>query len=80
MLKYWSRRLSRPVKLASGIELVTLRDAAEFVRDNLRGVVESSVLEHICELLLAAAECGRVEDCHRATEEVELLLKQRRWM
>jgi len=68
------------VKLASGVELVTLRDAAEFVRDNLRGVVESSVLEHICELLLAAAERGRVEDCHRATEEVELLLKQRRWM
>jgi len=80
MLKYWSRRLSRPVKLASGIELVTLRDAAEFVRDNLSEVVESSVLEHTCELLLVAAERGRIDDCHRATEQVELLLQQRRWM
>jgi len=37
---YWSRRLAKRVKLASGAELVTLRDAGEFLLVNFQAVLE----------------------------------------
>jgi len=80
MATYWSRRLAKRVKLASGTELVTLRDAGEFVLDHFQGVKVDAVLECAGELLLNAAASGRRRDIAAATRQTEILISTRPWL
>ena len=54
------------------------KDLTVAVRDFFGDVLVNTVLECAYELLLTAATTGRPKDRRRATEQVELLLWQRR--
>jgi len=77
---HWSKRLAKPIKLASGVELVTLRDAGEFVRDHFQGYTKNDALECAVELLLAAVETGRLKERRAATAQVEILIGTHPWL
>ena len=77
MAFYWSRHVAKPVKLASGSELVALRDAGEFIRDHFGDALQDAAVEHTCELLLIAATSGRAEDRKRATDQIVVLIGTR---
>src|SRR5262249_5678940 len=74
---YWSRRLADPIKLASGAELVMLRDAGEFIRDYFQGYLKHDALEYAVELPLAAATTGLLKDRQRATDQLLILISSR---
>jgi len=78
--KHWSKPLARPITLKDGAELVTLRDAGEFVRDHFQGYTKNDCLEWAVELLLAAAQTGRLKDRQRATDQILVLIRTRPWL
>jgi len=80
MATYWSRRLAKRVTLASGSELVALRDAGEFLLASFQGVTVDAVLEHAGELLLTAAATGRRRDIEAVTAQTETLISTRPWL
>ena len=52
---HWSARLARPIQLKDGAELVSLRDAGEFIRDCFQGYTKNDRLEWAVELLAGIA-------------------------
>lgn len=74
MARYWSKRLSRTIRLKSGKRLVTLRDAGKLIGEVAEGVTHSVAIEHAAELLMRAAETGTDEDCAAATDQLEIVL------
>jgi len=72
--RYWSKPLSRRLKLRDGRELSTLAEAAAVVAEDFGTVTNNAILEHAVELLLRAAETGRTADRREATEQVQTLL------
>ena len=70
----WSKKLSRPLRLKDGTELVTLGDAAGVVAEDFGLVTNSAIMEHAVELLLRAAETGSANDRRKATEQIQTLL------
>ena len=72
----YQRKLARPLTLADGTQLVTLRDAANGLLDAAN--VRSGVPDYAIRLLLTAAETGKRADIVAATDAVERVLRGRR--
>ena len=72
----YQRKLARPVTLADGTQLVTLRDAANVLLDVANA--RSGGLDNAIRLLLTAAETRKNADITAATDAVERVLRDRR--
>ena len=72
----YQRKLARPLTLADGTQLVTLRDAANGLLDAAN--VRSGGLDNAIRLLLLAAKTGKRADMVEATEAIERVLRARR--
>jgi hypothetical protein len=72
----YQRKLARPLTLADGTQLVTLRDAANGLLDAAN--VRSGGLDNAIRLLLTATETGKRADIVAATDAVERVLRDRR--
>jgi len=72
----YQRRLARPLTLADGTKLVTLRDAANVLLDAANA--RSGVPDYAIRLLLTAAETRKGADITAATDAVERVLRDRR--
>jgi hypothetical protein len=73
----WSAKLTRSFTLKSGDKLVTLADARRVVLAHLMTDFEDFDLTRAMQLLLTAAETGKVADRRAATEQVETVLRGR---
>jgi hypothetical protein len=71
----YQRKLARPLTLADGSQLVTLRDAANGLLDAAN--VRSGGLDNAIRLLLMAAETRKGADIAAATDAVERVLRDR---
>ena len=71
----YKRKLARPLTLADGTKLVTLRDAANGLLDAAN--VRSGGLDNAIRLLLTAAETGKRADIAAATAAIERVLSDR---
>ena len=71
----YQRKLARPLTLADGTQLVTLRDAANVLLDAAN--TRSGGLVHPIGSLTTAAETGRRSDIVEATNAVERALRSR---
>jgi len=71
----YQRKLARPLTLADGTKLVTLRDAANGLLDAAN--VRSGGLDNAIRLLLTAAETRKGADIAAATDAVERVLRDR---
>jgi len=69
-------KLARPLTLADGTKLVTLRDAANVLLDAAN--VRSGGLDNAIRLLSTAAETRKGADIAAATDAVERVLRARR--
>jgi len=76
----YERHLSRPINLADGTRLKTLKDAADFFAKQLSTVTAWGPLEIAIERLITAGESGKRDDVEAATEQVEIVLRGRRLM
>ena len=72
----YQRKLARPLTLADGTQLVTLRDAANALLDAANA--RSGVPDYAIRLLSTAAETGKRADMVEATEAIERVLRVRR--
>jgi len=72
----YQRKLARPLTLADGTQLVTLRDAANVLLDVANA--RSGGLDNAIRLLLMAAETRKNADISAATHAVERVLRDRR--
>ena len=72
----YQRKLARPLTLADGTQLVTLRDAANVLLDVANA--RSGGLDNAIRLLLTAAETRKNADISAATHAVERVLRDRR--
>jgi len=72
----YQRKLARPLTLADGTQLVTLRDAANVLLDVANA--RSGGLDNAIRLLLMAAETRKGADITAATDAVERVLRDRR--
>ena len=71
----YQRKLARPLTLADGTKLVTLRDAANVLLDAANA--RSGVPDYAIRLLLTAAETRKGADITAATDAVERVLRDR---
>ena len=71
----YQRKLARPLTLADGSQLVTLRDAANVLLDVANA--RSGGLDNAIRLLLMAAETRKGADIAAATDAVERVLRDR---
>ena len=73
-------KLARPITLADGTVIVTLRDAARVIRE--RFVVKAAwpLLELVIEQMMTAAATGDAADVLAATDRLERVLRARRLM
>jgi len=71
----YQRKLARPLTLADGTKLVTLRDAANVLLDAAN--TRSGGLVHPIGSLTTAAETGKRSDIVEATNAVERALRSR---
>ena len=71
-------KLARPITLADGTVIVTLRDAARVIRE--RFVVKAAwpLLELVIEQMMTAAATGDAADVLAATDSLERVLRARR--
>lgn len=76
----WDDKLARPLPLADGRLLTTLREVAQLFIDHFGGVIYSAPIEDAVKLLLAAAESGKSEDIKNATDQAERVLRDRQLM
>ena len=76
----WDKKLSRPLVLKDGERLETLSDARDLILERFISVTHSVALVHAGELLLEAAETGERADIAAATDQIELVLMQKRLM
>ena len=72
----YKRKLARPLTLADGTTLVTLRDAANVLLDAAN--TRSGGLVHSIGSLNTAAETGKRSDLAEATDAIERALRNRR--
>ena len=72
----YQRKLARPLTLADGTQLVTLRDAANVLLDAANA--RSGGLDNAIRLLSRAAETRKGVDITAATDAVERVLRDRR--
>ena len=76
----YERRLARPINLADGTQLKTLKHAADFFAKQFATVTRWGPLEIAIEMLIVAGESGKRDDIAAATEQVEIVLRGRRLM
>jgi hypothetical protein len=76
----WDRKLSRPIALSDGRTQATLRCAAECLIVTFDGISHWPALEHANDLLMTAAETGKRKDVAAATDQVAIVLGQRKLM
>ena len=74
----YDRRLTRPIQLADGTRLKTLKDAVDFFGNQFSTVTRWGPLEIATEMLIAAGQTGKRKDIAAATEQVEIVLRERR--
>ena len=74
----WDRKLSRPIALSDGRTLATLRCAAECLIATFDGISHWPALEHARDLLMTAAETGKRKDVAAATDQLTVVLEQRK--
>jgi hypothetical protein len=74
----WDRKLSRPIALTDGRTLATHRCAAECLITTFDGISHWPALEHARDLLMTAAETGKRKDVAAATDQVAIVLGQRK--
>ena len=74
----WHRKLSRPLTLKDGARLEMLSDVRSLFLDRFANVTDSAALAYAGELLLNAAETGKRTDIAAATDQIELVLRQKR--
>ena len=72
----YQRKLARPLTLADGTKLVTLREAANVLLDAANA--RSGGLDNAIRLLLMAAETRKRADVTAATDAIERVLRARR--
>ena len=72
----YQRKLARPLTLADGTTLVTLRDAANVLLDAANA--RSGGLDNAIRLLSLAAETRMRADVTAATDAIERVLRDRR--
>jgi hypothetical protein len=72
----YRRKLARPLTLADGTKLITLRDAANVLLDTANA--RSGGLDNAIGSLLTAAETGKRADLVEATGSIERALRARR--
>jgi hypothetical protein len=72
----YQRKLARPLTLADGTKLVTLRDAANVLLDAANA--RSGGLDNAIRLLSLAAETRMRADVTAATDAIERVLRDRR--
>ena len=77
---YWDKKLSRPLMLKNGERLEALSDVRDLILERFISVTQSMALVHAGELLLEAAKTGEPADIAIATDQIELVLMQRRLM
>jgi len=74
----YDRKLTRPITLADGTRLKTLKDAADFFGNQFSTVTHWAPLEIAIEMLIAAGQSGKRADIAAATDQVEIVLRGRR--
>ena len=74
----WNRKLSRPIALTDGRTLATLRYAAECLIATFDSISHWPALEHARDLLMTAAKTGKRKDVAAATDQVAIVLGQRK--
>ena len=74
----YDRRLTRPLKLADGTWLKTIKDAADYFAKQFSTVTAWGPLEIAVEMLITAGESGKRDDIDAATKQVEIVLRGRR--
>jgi hypothetical protein len=77
---HWDKPLSRPLMLKNGERLETLSDVRDLILERFISVTHSAALVYAGELLLEAAKMGEPTDIAAATDEIELVLMQKRLM
>ena len=74
----YSRRFARPITLADGTRLFTLKDAADLLTgERFVGVTKWAALEHAIELVLEAGDHGRRHRLKAAADQIEIVLRAR---
>jgi hypothetical protein len=73
----YDRRLTRPIKLADGTRLAMIKDAANFFAKEFMTVTRWAPLEIANQLLITAGQSGKRDDIAAATEQVEIVLRER---
>jgi hypothetical protein len=74
----YSRRFARPIRLADGTRLFTLKDAADLLTgERFVGVPKWAALEHAIELVLEAGEHGGRHRLKVAADQIEIVLRVR---
>ena len=66
--------------LKNGERLETLSDVRDLILERFISVTQSVALVHAGELLLEAAKTGELADIAAATDQIELILTQKRLM
>ena len=74
----WDRKLSRSIALSDGRTLATLRCAAECLIRTFDGISHWPALELARDLLMTAAETGNRKDVAAATDQLTVVLGQRK--
>ena len=74
----WDRKLSPPITLSDGRTLSTLRSAAKCLIATFDGISHWPALEHARDLLMTAAASGRRKDIAAATDQVVIVIEQRK--
>jgi hypothetical protein len=70
----WNRPLTRPLKLKSGVRLVTLHDAAEAFARHFGNTNHDRTVAHAIDRMIRAAETGSQAARKAATKQVEFVL------
>jgi hypothetical protein len=75
---WYPYRLTRRITLADGTRLVNLKDAADLLTgERFVGVTKWAALDRAIELVTAAGELGGRDRIKAATDQVEIVLRER---
>ena len=73
----WNKPLARALTLRSGEQLLTLREAADYLTHAFQSAYDLAPLQQAIVLLFQAAESGKEVDSRAAADQVALMLKQK---
>ena len=73
----WNRPLARALALRSGEQLLTLREAADYLTHASQSAHDLAPLQQAIAFLFQAAQSGAEADRKAATDQVALMLKQK---